>query len=111
MNFAYHVTQRRKLKQIRKNGLIPHIPEDYGEKGDINGVYLFKTEDDARTALMQWFGERIEDWEEENNKIFDEICLEINISGLEDNLFDSVEYEWICLVPIESSRILRIFEI
>lgn len=108
--FAYHVTRRKNLTSIKKKGLNPRIPVDYGIDGDVKGVYLFKTIEDTENALFNWFGERIEDWEEENDKEYDEIVLKINISGLEDHLIDSVEYEWICLVNIEPSRIIDIIE-
>lgn len=50
---GYHVTSKRNLRSIMKKGLVPHVPEDYGEHGDVEGVYLFKSLDDTRTALMQ----------------------------------------------------------
>ena len=33
-----------------------------------------------------------------------------DISGLEEDLIDSVEYEWTCIVPIEPSRIVDVIE-
>lgn len=107
--YAYHVTQKRLLKSIMKNGLIPSTPLDYGENGDIEGVYLFKTIDDTKNALFNWLGERIEEWEDENDKEYDEIVLEVNLDGLEDHLIDSVEYEWTCTTIIDPSRIIRSF--
>lgn len=111
MTFAYHVTRRKNLNSIKKKGLIPKIPKDYGINGDIKGVYLFKTIDDTKNALYNWLGERIEEWEEENDKEYDEVVLKINITGLEEHLIDSVEYEWTCLVNIEPTRIVDILEI
>ena len=108
--FAYHVTRRKNLNSIKKKGLEPRIPKDYGTDGDIKGVYLFKTIEDTQNALYNWLGERIEEWEEENDKEYDEVVLKINISGLEEMLIDSVEYEWTCLVTIEPSRIIGIIE-
>lgn len=60
---GYHVTNQSNLKKIMKNGLEPRVPEDFGESGDVKGVYLFKSIDDCENALMNWFGERIEEWE------------------------------------------------
>jgi hypothetical protein len=110
LQYAYHVTSRRNLKSIMKKGLEPRIPEDYGEYGDVKGVYLFKTLDDTRNALFNWLGERIEEIEEETGKDYNEVVLKINISGLEEYLIDSVEYEWTCMVNIEASRIVDSFE-
>jgi hypothetical protein len=106
---AFHITQRRNLKSILKNGLIPSIPADFNTD-EFKGVYLFKTKSDAENALYNWLGERIEEWEEENDKEYDEVCLTVDISGLESNLIDSVEYEWTCTKKILPSRILSINE-
>jgi hypothetical protein len=108
--YAYHVTSRNNLKSIMKTGLEPRIPEDYANTGDVKGVYLFKTLDDTKNALYNWLGERIDDIEEETGKPYDEVVLKINISGLERYLIDSVEYEWTCVVRIEPSRIIEVFE-
>ena len=93
-----------------KTGLEPRIPEDYANTGDVQGVYLFKTLDDTKNALYNWLGERIDDIEEETGKPYDEVVLKINIAGLEEYLIDSVEYEWTCIVRIEPSRIIEVFE-
>jgi hypothetical protein len=108
--FAYHVTRRKNLPSINKKGLEPRVPKDYGTEGDIKGVYLFKTIEDTQNALYNWLGERIEEWEEENDKEYDEVVLKINIDGLEEHLIDSVEYEWTCVVNIEPSRIVDVIE-
>ena len=108
--FGYHVTRRKNLNSIKKKGLEPRIPIDYGTDGDVKGVYLFKTIEDTQNALYNWLGERIEEWEEENNKEYDEVVLKINISGLEEHLIDSAEYEWTCLVNIVPSRIVDVIE-
>jgi hypothetical protein len=103
--YAYHVTSSKNLPSIMENGLIPNIPEDYGDKGDIKGIYLFKTLDDLDNALYNWLGERIDDIEEESGVDYDEVTLKVNITGLEKDLIDTVEYEWVCLVKIDPSRI------
>jgi hypothetical protein len=114
---GYHITSKRNIKSIMRNGLVPHVPEDYDENGDMNGVYFFKTEQDARDALGQWFGDRIEEIEEETGRAYNEVCLEVDLTGLEYYLVDSVEYEWIYVSdidepePISPDRILRVFPI
>jgi hypothetical protein len=107
---AYHVTRRENLPSIFEKGLEPRIPTDYGPDGDIKGVYLFKTLDDTKNALYNWLGERIEEWEEENDQEYNEVVLEMNIDGLENHLLDTVEYEWTCMVIIEPERIVNVFE-
>jgi len=94
-----------------REGIEPIVPLDYGDSGDLKGVYLFKTLDDTKNALYNWFGERIEEWEEENDDRYDEVALKIDISGLEDYLIDSVEYEWTCTITITPDRIIEVSEI
>jgi len=108
--FAYHVTRRKNLESIYENGIEPRIPKDFGIDGDIKGVYLFKTIEDTENALYNWLGERIEEWEEENEEEYDEVVLKIDISGLYEHLIDTVEYEWTCLVNIDPNRIIEIIE-
>lgn len=108
--FAYHVTRRKNIRSIMKKGLEARVPIDYGTEGDIKGVYLFKTVEDTQNALYNWLGERIEEWEEENDKEYDEVVLKVNIEGLEEYLIDSVDYEWTCVVDIEPSRVVEVIE-
>lgn len=108
---GYHITRRSNLDSIMKYGLLPRVPEDYGDSGDIEGVYLFKTMDDAKTALYQWLGERIDEWEEETGEEYDEVVLSVELTGLEQYLIDSVEYEWICTTTINPEKIIKIEEI
>lgn len=104
-DYAYHVTSKKNLPSILENGLETRIPEDYGDSGDIEGVYLFKKLDDVENALYNWLGERIDDVEEETGVDYDEVVLKIDISGLKNYLIDSVEYEWVCTKNIEPYRI------
>ena len=105
---GYHVTDKRNIKSILIQGLIPQSPLDFGDSGDVKGVYLFKTKEDMESALGQWFGDRIEEWEEENDKKYKETCLTVDLTGLEPYLVDSVEYEWTCTATITPDRILKI---
>jgi len=95
---AYHVTRRALLPVIQRVGLQPAVPE-----GDIAGVYLFKSREDAEHALMNWLGDRIEDWEAQTGEPFDEVMLEVDISGLQCR--DTAPYEWTCVEPVPPSRI------
>lgn len=108
--FAYHVTRRSNLSSIMSSGLEPRVPTDYGIGGDVKGVYLFKTIADTENALFNWLGERIDEWEEENDEEYDEVVLKVDIAGLEAHLIDSVEYEWTCVIQIEPSRIVDVIE-
>ena len=105
---GYHITRQANLKKIIKNGLEPRVHEDFGESGDIKGIYLFKTIDDCENALSNWFGERIEEWEEDNDKEFKESLIVVDLTGLD--LFDSVEYEWVCLEHISPDRFLEVYK-
>lgn len=109
--YGYHITDRKNLDLIKENGLEPRIPKDYGTYGDIKGVYLFKTLDDTKNALMNWLGERIDEWEEETGETYNDIALKIDLTGLDPYLIDSVEFEWICTTTIDSSRIIGTFNI
>lgn len=105
---GYHITRQSNLNKIMKKGLEPRVPEDFGESGDIKGIYLFKTIDDCENALSNWFGERIEEWEEDNDKEFKESLIVVDLTGLD--LFDSVEYEWVCLEHISPDRFLEVYK-
>ena len=89
--------------------MIPHVPEDYIGT-ELKGVFLFKTKGDTENALLNWLGERIDEWEEENDTEYDEVCLTIDISDLEPYIIDSVEYEWTCTTTIEPNRIISVDE-
>ena len=108
---VYHVTTKRYLAPIKQNGLIPKIPEDYGESGDEIGIYCFPSMDDAEQAMMNWLGERIEEWEDENQQEYQECVLELDISGLQYTQDPDVGYEIIVKEPISPDRILKVLEI
>lgn len=103
--YGYHVTSKNNLQSIYRNGLIPNIPPD--SPGEINAIFLFKTKEDAKMALYQWLGERIDDFEEETGIPYEEVLLTIDLSGLEEYLIDTVEYEWACLIKISPDRIIN----
>lgn len=103
---AYHVTDKKNLESILKNGLEPKIPLDYGENGDVKGVYFFKTREDMNIALSSWFGDRMDEIEEETGEIYEEIELIVDITGLDR--IDSVEYEWIVTENISPDKIIDV---
>ena len=103
---GYHITRKRNLRSIKKYGIEPRVPEDFGENGDDKAVYLFKSKDDARTSLLQWMGDRIDEWEEETGKKYKERLLTVDLTGL--NIVDTVEFEWMCIDTINPERILKI---
>ncbi len=105
---AYHVSNKKNISSILKNGLEPRIPLDYGVDGDTKGVYFFKTREDMTTAVSSWFGERIEELEEETGEIYEEIEIVVDITGLD--MIDSVEYEWIVTEHISPDRIIDIID-
>ena len=104
---GYHITSKRNLPSIMKKGLLVKKPEDYGTDGDIEGIYFFKTLNDAKNALMNWLGQRIEDIEEQTGKPYDEICLVVDLTDFKNNMIDSVEYEWTVVKNIPSSKIIK----
>ena len=57
----YHVTSRKNLASIRRNGLKMHIPKDMDDE---EGVFLFKDYGDAEDAVMTWLGDRFDEDEE-----------------------------------------------
>lgn len=57
----YHVTSRKNLASIRRNGLKMHIPKDMDDE---EGVFLFKDYGDAEEAVMTWLGDRFDEDEE-----------------------------------------------
>ena len=105
---GFHITRKQDLDNIMSVGLEPRIPSDYGNDGDIKGVYLFKTLDDAENALMNWLGDRIEEYEDESGEEFEETLLVVDLTGLK--ILDTVEYEWTCLEHIKPDRILDTVE-
>jgi hypothetical protein len=107
---VYHVTSKRHLPTIYQNGLTLKIPEDYGEDGDEIGIYCFPSMDDVENAMMNWLGERIEEWEEEEQTEYQEICLVLDISNLKIKEKHNIDYEIIVKEPISSDRIVDLIE-
>ena len=106
---AYHMTNKKHIPFIEKNGLLPKTPGDH-QWGDERGIYLFKTVEDLENAWTNWLGDRIEEWEDESGETYTERILKINLSGLEPYLESDVDYEWRCTVPIEPERIVSVID-
>ena len=101
---GYHITRRTNLPSIRLNGLLPSVPEEFQDE---EGVYFFKSKEGAVDALYNWLGERIEEWEEDNGEEYDEVCLTVDLTGLESELQDWGGYEWIYPHVIPPARIIK----
>lgn len=110
-NIVYHVTSKRYLPSIYQNGLTPNIPEDYGDAGDEIGIYCFPSMGDVENAMMNWLGDRISEWEEEEQTEYQEIVLVLDISGLKIKENHDVDYEIIVKEPISSDRIVNLVDI
>lgn len=107
--YAYHVTRKIFLPSISKKGLIPHIPED--ADWDDNAIFLFATEDDLDNGLINWFGDRINNWEEEHDQPYQEIALKVDITDLpfcKPTFTDDSSWEITCTERIPPDRIVGI---
>jgi len=103
---VYHVTRKENLESILEDGLLPKTPEDFPY--DDEAVYVFPTREDMTTAMGQWLGDRIDEWEEENDEEYGEIELVIDVTGLKSK--SDVEYELAILEPITPNRILEAYD-
>ena len=62
-------------------------------------------------AMMNWLGERIEEWEESEQTEYQEIVLVLDITGLRIKENHEVGYEVIVKEPISSDRIVDLVDI
>ena len=100
-DLVYHLTKKSNLPSIKKHGLKPSLPVD--TPTDDEGVYVFKTKQDAEDALMNWYGDRFDEEEEF-------VLLTIKTDGLQ--LFSTLaEFELVSYTPIPTSNILKIEDI
>ena len=54
----YHVTPTRNLPKIMQQGLVPRIGARARRLGEpIKGIYLFRSESDAESGVMNWLGD------------------------------------------------------
>lgn len=102
-NKYYHITPTKNLSSIMSTGLVPRIPVDM--QGEPQGVYLFKSKEDAETALGGWFADRdIWGFQGEEGFVPDDgfSLLEIDSNGIMDtNDVDAAQYEIIVTHKIE----------
>ena len=54
----YHITPTYNIDSILENGLTPSVPNDMS---DTNGVYMFRSLDDAHDAIVNWLGDRYDE--------------------------------------------------
>ena len=98
LNIAYHITTELGLKTIKRRGIEPRIPLDFPE--DQKAVYLFKTRDGVKEAMMNWMADRHDD----DVKLY---LLTIDSSKLE--LYDTEsEYEVVSYEIIDPNLIIKI---
>jgi hypothetical protein len=89
----FHVTLKENLPSILKQGLVPQTgprAELLGESTD--GIYLFKTREDAETALGSWLGEEFE-----NEEL---VLLEVNVPPDAKLIPTTADYEIVVASPI-----------
>ena len=97
-DYVYHLTKLSNLESIKKHGLRPAVPVDMDTEEE--GVYLFKTIEDAEDALQNWYGDRYGDDEEF-------IILTISTKGL--RLFSTLaDYEYISYEVVPASNIVNV---
>lgn len=100
--FYYHITNKKNLESIKREGLTPRIgknSEDFGES--VPAVYLFPEIESAFEAIINWFGEC---FEEEDEIVLLEISLD-NIIKIEES---SAKYEVLVFEKIPYENIISI---
>ena len=96
-NFVYHLTKLSNLDNIKREGLKPSVPSDMTTEDE--GVYVFKTEEDAEDALQNWYGDRYSEDDEF-------AILTIKTDGL--RLFSTLaDYEYVSYETIPPSNIVK----
>lgn len=106
---AFHVTPKKNLTSILKNGLLPQIGErssqlnpDGIQLESVPRVYLFPTRNDCDTALYQWLGEQFEDLDD------DLVFIEVSTKGLE--IESDCEFEISTRKAINPVRITNVYD-
>jgi hypothetical protein len=101
VDYVYHLTKLSNLDSIKKHGLRPTIPVDMDTEEE--GVYVFKTKEDAEDALQNWYGDRYDDSDEF-------AILTIKTDGL--RLFSTLaDYEYVSYETIPPSNIVNMEKI
>ena len=97
MTTLYHVTEKKNLKSILENGLIPQIGERSKQLNESPAIFLFDSVEKLNDALMNWLGDEFED--------IDLVSLKIETSNtLEYNEFEVILRELIPSINISLFR-------
>lgn len=97
--YAYHVTPVENLSSILQNGLRPTVGTRSAKiKDEQSGIYLFPDLNSVNDAISNWLGDEFDDETEL-------VLLKIDITGLENHISSSVEYELVANRPISPDRI------
>ena len=100
MKTYYHVTDKKNWPFIQVEGLIPIVGERSAELYESPCIFLFPTQEDMDTALLQWLGEWYDDKEIETDERIDLISLKITLPDNFPIIPGDVEYECISTAPI-----------
>ena len=100
----YHVTLADNLPRIMKQGLVPQKGPRASLIGeDEDGIYLFKTIDDAEDALYQWLGEEFD----EDEKLS---LLQVDVPPGARTQPTRADYELVVLDPIPPQYIRIVYK-
>ena len=97
-NIFYHVTLSSNVPSILKNGILPSINKEMGDK---KAVYMFKSRVELEDALMNWLGEKFP--EDKSLSI-----LKINGDGLKVEYDPNVGFEILTPEVVHPSRIIGV---
>ncbi len=98
----YHVTPKRNLTDILREGLLPKIGPRSASIGEsIPGVYLFSDKASCEQALMNWLGDCLEDAGE---------VVILEIRNCQDVEKSTAGYEVVCRKAIASTCIARVLD-
>jgi hypothetical protein len=89
----FHVTPAANVYRILRDGLKPRIGDRSRVMEQEDGIYLFKTQDDAADAVTNWLGDEFEDRERL-------ALLEVTIPPDAKVLPSTADYEIVVSTPI-----------
>ena len=94
----FHVTPTSNIYRILRDGLKPRTGERAGVMEQEDGIYLFKTREDADDAVTNWLGDEFEDRERL-------ALLEVTIPPDAKVIPSTADYEIVVGTPIPSKFI------
>ena len=98
-NYFYHVTHKKNVRSIMKNGILPKINRDMN---DIKAVFLFDNMNTLEDAMMNWLGDKFD----EDDEL---VVLTIDKKQLKNIQYDKdVGYEYYTKEIIKPSAILKV---